>query len=83
MTKDQDFSMLKVSIFDQERKLYEDLASQINLPGEEGEFTVLDFHAPMISLLKAGQIRVDGKYLSINQGIALINRNELFILVER
>ncbi len=83
MKKDQDYSMLKVSIFDQERKLYEDLASQINLPGEEGEFTVLDFHAPMISLLKAGQIRVDGKYLSINQGIALVNRNELFILVER
>ena len=42
MTEDQDFSMLKVSIFDQETKLYEDLASQINLPGEEGEFTVLD-----------------------------------------
>ena len=83
MTEDQDFSMLKVSIFDQETKLYEDLASQINLPGAEGEFTVLDFHAPMISLLKAGQIRVDGKYLFINQGIALINRNELFILVER
>ncbi len=83
MTEDQNFSMLKVSIFDQERKLYEDLASQISLPGEEGEFTVLDFHAPMISLLKAGQIRVDGKYLSINQGIALVNRNELFILVER
>ena len=83
MTKDQDFSMLKVSIFDQERKLYEDSASQINLPGAEGEFTVLDFHAPMISLLKAGQILVDGKYLSINQGIAMVNRNELFILVER
>ncbi len=83
MTKDQDFSMLKVSIFDQERKLFEDLASQINLPGEEGEFAVLDFHAPMISLLKAGQILVDGKYLSINQGIALVIRNELFILVER
>ncbi len=83
MTKGQDSSMLKVSIFDQERKLYEDLASQISLPGEEGEFTVLDFHAPMISLLKAGQILVDGQYLSISQGIALVNRNELFILVER
>ncbi len=75
--------MLKVSIFDQEKKLYEDLASQINLPGEEGEFTVLDVHAPLISLVKAGQILVDGQYLSISQGIALVNRNELFILVER
>ena len=83
MKKDQGCPMLKVSLFDQERKLFEDLATQINLPGEEGEFVVLEFHAPMISLLKAGQIHVDGKYLSISQGIAMVNRNELFILVER
>ena len=75
--------MVKVSIFDQQRKVFEDLASQINLPGEEGEFAVLDLHAPMISLLRAGRILLDGRYLSINRGIALVNRNELFILVER
>ena len=75
--------MFKVSIFDQERRLFEDLVSQISLPGEQGEFAVLDFHSPMISLLKAGQILVDGKYLPIHKGIALVNRNELFVLVER
>ena len=75
--------MFKVSILDQERKLYEDLVSQVSLPGEEGEFAVLDFHAPMISLLKAGEILVDGKYLPIRKGIALVARNELFVLVER
>jgi F-type H+-transporting ATPase subunit epsilon len=75
--------MFKVSIFDQERKLYEDRASQVTLPGVEGELGVLDFHAPMISLLKAGQISVDGKYLLIRQGVAMFNRNELVVLVER
>jgi len=35
--------MFKVSIFDQERKLFEDLASQVSLPGVEGELAVLDF----------------------------------------
>ncbi len=75
--------MFKVSIFDQERKLYEDLVSQVSLPGEEGEFAVLDFHAPMISLLKAGPILVDGKHLLITKGIALVDRNQLFVLVER
>jgi len=75
--------MFKVSIFDQERKLFEDLASQVSLPGAEGELAVLDFHAPMISLLKGGRISVDGKYLPIRQGVALVDRNELLVLVER
>ncbi len=75
--------MFKISISDQERKLYEELVSRVSLPGAEGEFAVLDFHAPMISLLKAGKILVDGKYLPIRRGIALVARNELFVLVER
>ena len=76
-------SMFKVSIFDQERKLFEDLASQVSLPGAEGDLAVLAFHAPMISLLRAGRIAVDGKYLPIRQGVALVDRNELLVLVER
>jgi F-type H+-transporting ATPase subunit epsilon len=75
--------MFKISIFDQERKLYDAVASQVSLPGVEGEFAVLDFHAPMISLLRAGRISVDGKYLRIRQGVAMVDRNELRILVER
>lgn len=75
--------MFKVSIFDQGRKLYEDLVSQVSLPGAEGEFAVLDFHAPMISLLKAGRILVDGRHLPIRKGIAMVQRNELLVLVER
>jgi F0F1-type ATP synthase epsilon subunit len=75
--------MFKVSISDQARKLYEALASQVTLPGVEGELAVLDFHAPMISLLTAGRISVDGKYLRIRQGVALVDRNELLVLVER
>jgi F0F1-type ATP synthase epsilon subunit len=75
--------MFKVSIFDQEQKLYEARASQVTLPGVEGELAVLDFHAPVISLLKAGRISVDGKYLLIRQGVAMMDRNELVVLVER
>lgn len=75
--------MLKVVIFDQERQLYEATASSVNLPGVAGEFEVLAFHAPMISLLRAGQVVVDGKSLSIRKGIAKMGRNELLLLVER
>lgn len=75
--------MFKVSISDQERKLYEAMALQVSLPGVEGDLAVLDFHAPMISLLRAGRIAVDAKYLRIRQGVALVDRNELVVLVER
>ena len=75
--------MFKVSIFDQERKLYENLASQVILPGAEGELAVLDFHAPLITLLKTGRISVDGKVLPIRQGVAMMDRNALLVLVER
>jgi F0F1-type ATP synthase epsilon subunit len=57
--------VFRVSIFDQERKLYDAVASLVSLPGVEGDLAVLDFHAPMISLLRAGRISVDGKYLPI------------------
>ncbi|MFB3142697.1 MAG: F0F1 ATP synthase subunit epsilon, partial [Acidobacteriota bacterium] len=38
--------MFKVSILDQERKLFEDSASQVRLPGADGEYAVMDFHTP-------------------------------------
>ena len=75
--------MFKVVIFDQAKQLYEAMASRVNLPGALGEFEVLAFHAPLISLLRAGQIMVDGKSLPIRKGIAKMEKNELVILVER
>jgi len=75
--------VFKVSILDQERKLFEDMASQVRLPGTDGEYAVMDFHTPMISLLKSGIIYVDGKHLPIQKGVALANGNKLLVLVER
>ena len=74
---------MKVAIFDQERRLFDDQAFQVSLPGVEGVFAVLDFHAPLISLLTTGEILLNGKYLPIKRGIAMVHRNELLVLVER
>ena len=67
--------MFKVLICDQERKLYDNSAAQVSLPGAEGEFAVLEHHAPIISLLRAGHILVDGKFLSIRKA-GLLLRSE-------
>lgn len=70
-------------IFSQAGVLFQDRASRVSLPGEEGEFEVMAFHAPIISLLLAGRILVDGRALSIQKGIAKMEGNALFIFVER
>ena len=75
--------MLKVIIYDEEKKLYDDHAFKVYLPGESWELELMAFHAPLISLLKAGNILVDGKVLSIQKGIAKMENNELLVLVER
>ena len=75
--------MFKVLICDQERTIFRESAAQVSLPGAEGEFAVLELHAPIISLLRAGRILVDDKVLSIRKGIAMMSSNELLVLVER
>ncbi len=75
--------MFKVLICDQEQNLYDDTVTQVSLPGAEGEFAVLELHAPIISLLRAGKILVDNRFLAIRKGIAMMNQNELLVLVER
>ena len=70
-------------IFDQEKLLYDAQADCVSLPGVEGECEVMALHAPMINVLRAGRVVVDGRVLPIRKGIAKVERNELTVLVER
>ncbi len=78
--------MFSVSILDIKtaEPVFQEMASSVVLPGEEGEFTVLDFHQPLISCLKDGTIKIDEKStIHIKKGIARMERDELSILVEK
>lgn len=78
--------MFKLSILDIKtaEAVFQEMASNVNLPGEEGELSILDFHQPLISCLKDGIIKIDtGPPIHIKKGIARMEGNELFILVER
>lgn len=61
-----------------------EMASSVVLPGEEGEFSVLDFHQPIVSCLKEGVVKIDEKQsIPIKRGIARMEGNELVVLVEQ
>ena len=72
--------MLHVTLFQNRRRLFDGTASQVVLPGEEGELTVLDFHAPMLCALTEGDIQIDEAYFPVRSGIARVERNVVTIV---
>jgi len=59
------------------------MADSVFLPGEYGELEILPFHAPIISTLKKGKLRIDDLFFEIKGGIAKMDEsNKLLLLVE-
>jgi len=74
--------MLKVSVMDQRQVLFDGVAHSVILPGDYGEFEVLEFHKTIISLLKQGEIIIDNVGFPISRGIVRMKDDELVALVE-
>lgn len=75
--------MFKVTILNPKRTLYDGQATSVFLPGDLGEFEVLQFHKPIISLLRQGEIIIDWqKSITISKGIVRMYGDELVALVE-
>ena len=59
----------------------------VQLPGIDGSFEIMNDHAPLISVLKKGDIKVltkDGspQFFSINVGIIEVLNNKIQVLAE-
>lgn len=64
--------------------VYEGEVGSVFLPGEFGEFELLPFHAPILSLLREGVIVVDWKTrIPIRKGMVRFAENECVILLEQ
>ena len=75
--------MFEVTILNPKYAIYEDMAKSVFLPGIKGEFEVLNYHKNIISLLKEGQIIINGdKSIPIKKGVVKMYKNKLVALVE-
>jgi len=75
--------MFKVTILNPKRTIYEGEAKSVFLPGDQGEFEVLELHKPIISILRRGEIIIDwNKSVAISKGIMRMRKDELVALVE-
>nr|WP_321377756.1 ATP synthase F1 subunit epsilon [uncultured Bacteroides sp.] len=78
---------MKLEILSPEQTLYKGDVDVVTLPGTLGRFTILQDHAPMISSLKEGIIRIkpyEGEEveLSIKGGFVEVKRNQVSVCVE-
>ncbi len=79
---------MNLEILTPERKLFSDDVYGVQLPGITGLFEVLDRHAPLVSALKAGRLKVlkdknnHFVHFDIQSGFVEVLDNKVTVLVE-
>jgi F-type H+-transporting ATPase subunit epsilon len=78
-------SAFTLSVVTPEGKIFEGPVESVSVPGTEGSFGVLNRHAPLVSRLSKGVIRIvkDGKELfyAISPGIFEVNHKSECLLL--
>ncbi|MHA4808637.1 ATP synthase F1 subunit epsilon [Flavitalea flava] len=79
---------MNLEILTPEKKLYSGDVYGVQLPGVTGLFEVLDHHAPLVSALKSGRVKVlkdknnHLAFFDIQSGFAEVINNKVTVLVE-
>ena len=79
---------MKLNIITPDNVLFTgDNVSLVQLPGFDGSFEVMDHHAPLISVLRKGKIKVEIKgdnplFFDVSGGVIEVLENHVLILAE-
>lgn len=77
---------MHLDIITPEKNVYSGEVEMVNLPGSDGSFGILKDHAPIVSTLKAGEIKVveagGEKTFPVNGGVVEVNNNKVIVLAE-
>jgi F-type H+-transporting ATPase subunit epsilon len=77
---------VKIEILTPEKKLFSGEAKLVKVPGSKGSFEILKKHAPLISTLEKGQIKIlDEKnhpvFFDITSGVVEVHKDLVTLLV--
>ena len=78
---------MKVQIITPDKTLFEGEAKLVQLPGLDGSFELLKNHAPLISALKKGSVKIKTEaekeqFFEIRGGVIEVIKNKVLILAE-
>jgi len=80
--------MLKVSVISPEALLFEGEATSVVAPAFDGSLGILTGHAPMVTLLGTGELRLegagaDGKRFTVDGGFLQVEDNNVRVVTEK
>jgi F-type H+-transporting ATPase subunit epsilon len=78
---------MQLDILTPEDRIFSGEVKLIQLPGTSGSFEIMNNHAPLISSLKAGRIKIksmgnETSYFTIKGGIVEVVGNKVIILAQ-
>jgi len=76
-----------IEIITPDRTIFSGTASLVQLPGIDGLFEILNNHAPLISVLKQGKVKIKNdkdqiEFFEIKGGVVEVLKNKILILAE-
>ena len=75
-----------LEIITPDKKIFSGKINSVQVPGTKGSFAVLEYHAPIISTLEKGKIKVVERgaesFYKISGGTIEVKDNEVIILAE-
>ena len=79
---------MELTIITPEKELFSGTVKSVRLPGTMGSFEVLNDHAPIVSSLQKGEVRVikdsgETEVFPIEQGFVEVLRNQVSVLVSQ
>lgn len=78
---------MKIEMITPDTTIFSGESSLIQLPGIDGLFEILENHAPMISALGKGKVKIKKPddtfaYFEINGGVLEVKANKVLVLAE-
>jgi F-type H+-transporting ATPase subunit epsilon len=78
---------VQIEIISPDKKIYSGKINLVQVPGSKGSFEVLNNHAPIVSTLEKGTIRLvpehePEEFFEIEGGIIEVKKNKIIVLVE-
>jgi F-type H+-transporting ATPase subunit epsilon len=78
---------MNLQIITPDKKLFEGEVKLVQVPGSKGSFQILKNHAPIISTLDPGDVKIidagdKTSFISIGGGVIEVKNNKIIILAE-
>ncbi|MBL7113380.1 MAG: ATP synthase F1 subunit epsilon [Bacteroidales bacterium] len=78
---------MDLEIITPDKKVYKGQVKLVKVPGSKGSFEILNNHAPIISILDKGKVKVIDSndktdYYNISGGVVEVKQNNIIILAE-